>query len=478
MAMACPTEFDPTDCVGFIDCALFESSMELQDIAGNVVDELSCTEPTCIFLTHWDCEGNYVPLDGTEGVDEGPGSIDYDSIDGLVTKWIYTPTGVGDVDVTLKFTGENGGETCFLDIPVAECTDRHFEDIAEVRSKDTLTPSGRINDIGPGSGTLIIEDLDFTGAAALGQRTINVENYDNVIVRRCCIPGLFTPTSGDIVSFNDIGIRGRKIKKFEVYDCTISGYYHGVEGNDNDQVIFERNVVFDCAQHHLMSVLCRNTVPGGSSISRNFCYYTQNVDEPTRSNDMIHVFNPVYQGRTDLLVKDNLTIGYKGDNGSGIIVDAFYTTAFNAAGVKLGGVLFETNTTIDSIVQGIGITTGEHNWVFDNHDYSDIPLPANGATNPTSNGLGYAVADYTNPIGGQVPYPNFVGHRLERNDSYHISNTGNEQRFFGTPSSAYTLVGNNFSGNGMTLPEDPPPFTRQECIDIAATRLQGLFCYQ
>jgi len=108
-------------CQGRIDCAHLQSTLRLETPAGVSVTELAATGQTCVFLEHWDCDDVYVPLDGTESITSGAGTITYDSILANVTKWIYTADGTGTSDVVFSLApAASASGRCNLTIPLAD----------------------------------------------------------------------------------------------------------------------------------------------------------------------------------------------------------------------------------------------------------------------------------------------------------------------------------------------------------------------
>ena len=473
---------------GRIDCARSEPSFEMRNSTGGVTLELSCSEPTTIRI--WmvpECpDEDYIStVSGQTDFDisSGPGSVAFDSVEFPNNVYIYTPPAglTNPEDVIFQWgsvDAENVVTLCSKTVPMGDCDttapDGHNPfNIGSVVQKSTLDPSGAINSVG--TGTLVIEGKDFSGVTGT---VIRAQGYDRLLVQNCCIPGTYQP-NGAQPSFGYDGIKARACKQVEIYQNTISGFYDGINVDDCDQMQIEQNTIFDCSRHHLFSILCRNLVPGASKVRLNNLFFTVPIDSPTQASDVINIFNPLYQGRVDLLVEENFVYLYKGDNGSAIIFDGFMTDAFLANGTRLGGVHIRDNFTLQSIVQGVGITKGEFTIVEDNVDYCDLALPTAGGTSPTSGGVGFAVNDYVNPDPNvdDNPYPNFGNHINRNNRTFHIHTSGGEQRFFAQNPSAVSLSGNNYSGNGVTTRETPAPIDVDFELQRFRQKLAGLICY-
>jgi len=491
MDIVCPnTETTGSNCVpGRIDCPTSEASFTMRNPTNGVTLELLCNEPTTIEIwMNGECPDeeyiSTVPNVTDFAIQSGPGSVSYLSTVFPNNIYQYTPppglTTPQQVTFTWGSVDSQGVTTlCTKTVQMGACDpplqNNHLDVQATIISKETLLDSDKINLQGNGTQTLILRDLDFTNAQGSFPRAIAVTDYAEVIIENCCIPGPWTVNSGDTLGFVDAGIYLRKVDKAVVRYNTISGWYNGIHTDDTNQVKIHDNIVTDCQSHMIFCGLNRNTVRGGSWVSRNYCAFTFNVDEPTGANDIINIWKPGYHSSRDFLVEQNLTVGYKGDNGSGIAIDAIY----EGSGTW-GGVTALDNTVIDAINGGMILTTGQDVTFDNNCVFSDIVVPTAGGTSPTSGGIGYFIFDYVNPNGGQA-YPNFTGHVLTNNESYNcnVSGTGNERPFspVNTPSSAYTLSGNNWTDGSIRPKPSPPPTTREAKIAAANAVMPNLVCY-
>jgi len=465
-------------CQGLIDCDHLQSTMRLETPAGNVVTELAATGQTCVFLQHWDCDDVYVPLDATESLIAGPGTIVYDSFASNVTKWIYTGDGTTDTNVVFSLSpAASTSGRCDLTIPVGEVVTQnniHFN-AGIVRQKSSLTPSGQVTNATNPEDVVIIENRDFTGVPS---PQISLSGKQRVVIRNNYVPGTWDGVSTPAQQVNSLsGIVARSCGMAEIYGNHVHNqeqYGIWTQLNNDDQV-YENNI-HDTFRNPLQVQANRSTT-GSSFIRNNFIWYSENIEGSPRAADMLNVYDPLL-GNGTLVVEDNFVMGFKQGfvaNGAGIIVDGEYTQGFADAGIRFGDVFIRDNVTLDTIVAGVNVTFGERVTVEGHCDFSDIEFPTPAGTTPSSGGLGIGVVEILKT--GELSYPQFGGHVIRNNTVYHIHSSGNEQRFFGTPASAYTLSGNNFTGNGQPAPADPPPFTREEIIAKGLAKVTNVSCF-
>ncbi len=452
---------------------------------------LTCPSPSfvldnCMLTVNWVHDN---PLSTTvnydlriNGIDPGQ-SVTFpalsNTIDICSVLGINSGSGVLDIGLLYWYDGDNNNTDttsgiCTVNYTIQVVANTCFN-AGIVKSIASLTPSGQRNASTNPEADVVLENLDFSGSPA--PHVFFDGNKNSVTIRNCYFPGSWDLVNAPAFENNNrSGVVVKNVGLFVFHDNHVHSQENfGVFSNQNDNIQIYNNNVHDCARNLIHVQLTRNTPANNSFVRNNFIWFRNNIESISRSVDVLNMYETLL-GASPVIVEDNFVMGYKRDNGSGIMVDGNYKASYVNAGTLFGNLIIRNNVTLDAINAGVAVTFGQDVLVENNSDYSEIQFPTAGGITPTSGGLGYSVLEVIRP--DEFPYPNFGGHQLTGNQTYHIHFSGNEQKFFGANSSTFTLSGNDFTGNGTTIPDNPPFLTRAQIIALGLTKVTGVPCYQ
>lgn len=336
---------------------------------------------------------------------------------------------------------------------------------------------------GGGTYTLEYKDLRTAGqntptggatASSGGQATVDLENWDTVVLRHCVVEGRWDTVSdlGDIYDYGYFGFRLRKNTTIILEECTAKGYFDGFFIDDVEHLTMERNIARD--NLHSQAFLRRlDPAAVGAIVVRNNLFWQPNtIIQDFGSMDCVNFNEAVLRAGKPIIFEDNFIWGGKGNNGSGAIVDSKYKSG---QGRIFGGVHMRRNITVDTVNVGQAITADSDCEIREGIAYQRISWPvqtARGPVQPPGGSVGFACFDSE---GGAPANPHFDGHELELNDSEWEHVSGDDQNFYGDPSSAFTLSGNTFSGNGLTAPTTRRTYA--EVIALGMAKVTGVCTY-